>query len=274
VPSADTSQTIPPDEGALWRPVNWNRSTPPDKPERCHATCAERRTEKTTGACEKQGMCAEGEDNIVSDTCKSPCGKTATCSNKTSCGDPDRRSATSQCKNRSCNSRSGASEELSSNARRSDLDGFAGGPNKKIDTGLDIEKGTSLMEHVSLSVGGLTCTGCEMKLYRALHDIPSVCNLHTSLVMSQAEFDLDGQAGPVDELIKAVEKATGFSCQRLSSSGQDLDVIADADAKAFVERKYPPGITLMKRPQSTRDSRDLRSDSHRGTSFPSSCLWK
>ncbi len=219
-------------------------------------------------------MCAEGEDNIVSDTCKSPCGKTATCSNKTSCGDPDRRSATSQCKNRSCNSRSGASEELSSNARRSDLDGFAGGPNKKIDTGLDIEKGTSLMEHVSLSVGGLTCTGCEMKLYRALHDIPSVCNLHTSLVMSQAEFDLDGQAGPVDELIKAVEKATGFSCQRLSSSGQDLDVIADADAKAFVERKYPPGITLMKRPQSTRDSRDLRSDSHRGTSFPSSCLWK
>ncbi|TKA80278.1 hypothetical protein B0A55_03042 [Friedmanniomyces simplex] len=111
--------------------------------------------------------------------------------------------------------------------------------------GLDIEKGTSIREHVSLSVGGLTCTGCETKLSKALRDIRGVCNLHTSLVLSQAEFDLDGQAGPVDELIKAVEKATGFSCQRLSSSGQDLDLIVDSEAKVFVEREYPPGITLM-----------------------------
>ncbi|KAK7936783.1 hypothetical protein LTR80_011007 [Exophiala xenobiotica] len=79
---------------------------------------------------------------------------------------------------------------------------------------------------------------------RSLHDIPGVCNLRTSLVLSQAEFDLDEQAGPVAEVIKAVEKNTGFACQRLNNEGQEVDVVVD-DAKAFVEHKYPDGVTQM-----------------------------
>ncbi|KAK5527418.1 hypothetical protein LTR25_011214, partial [Vermiconidia calcicola] len=107
---------------------------------------------------------------------------------------------------------------------------------------IDIEKGYSPIEHVVLDVQGLTCVGCETKLFKSLHDVPGVCNLRTSLVLSQAEFDLDEKARPVAEVIKAVEKNTGFVCQKLNNQGQDVDVIVD-DAKAFVARKYPEGVT-------------------------------
>ncbi|KAJ9493709.1 hypothetical protein H2202_010831 [Exophiala xenobiotica] len=115
---------------------------------------------------------------------------------------------------------------------------------EKVTDHIDIEKGSLAVEHVVLDVQGLTCVGCETKLFRSLHDIPGVCNLRTSLVLSQAEFDLDEKAGTVAEVIKAVEKNTGFACQRLNNEGQEVDVVVD-DAKAFVERKYPDGVTQM-----------------------------
>lgn len=109
----------------------------------------------------------------------------------------------------------------------------------------DIEKGASVVQHVSLAVEGLTCVGCETKLFRALRGIPGIHNLNTSLVLSKAEFDLDEKAGPVDEVIKTVEKSTGFACKRLNSEGQELDVLIDGDAKAFIERQYPEGIIRL-----------------------------
>lgn len=109
---------------------------------------------------------------------------------------------------------------------------------------IDIEKGSLVVEHVVLDVQGLTCVGCETKLFRSLQGIPGVCNLRTSLVLSQAEFDLDEKAGQVAEVIKAVEKDTGFVCQQLNNVGQEVDVVVD-DAKAFIEHKYPHGVTQM-----------------------------
>ncbi|KAK5169168.1 uncharacterized protein LTR77_006477 [Saxophila tyrrhenica] len=109
----------------------------------------------------------------------------------------------------------------------------------------DVEKGALTLNHVSLSVEGMTCVGCETKLSRALNDISGIRNLQTSLVLSKAEFDLDDKAGPVNEIIRAVETSTGFSCKRLNASGQELDVLVTGDAKAFAERKYPDGVTQI-----------------------------
>ena len=116
---------------------------------------------------------------------------------------------------------------------------------KKATNQLDIEKGALVLQHVVLDVQGLTCVGCETKLFRSLRGTPGIRNLRTSLVLSQAEFDLDEKAGPVNEVIKSVEKSTGFACQRLDIKGQEIDVVFDGDAKAFVERKYPDGVTQM-----------------------------
>lgn len=109
---------------------------------------------------------------------------------------------------------------------------------------LDIEKGATPLEHVILNVQGLTCVGCETKLFRSLHSITGVRNLRTSLVLSQAEFDLDQKAALVVEIIKSVQTTTGFTCQRLNE-GQEIDVIVSGNAEAFVDRKYPDGVTQM-----------------------------
>jgi Cd2+-exporting ATPase len=116
---------------------------------------------------------------------------------------------------------------------------------EKAEDAVDIEKHGVVLEHVVLNVQGLTCVGCETKLFRSLRGLPGVLNLHTSLVLSQAEFDLDETAGPVTAVIRSVEKATGFACQRLNTGGQELEVLVGGDARSFVERKYPDGVTQM-----------------------------
>jgi Cd2+-exporting ATPase len=110
---------------------------------------------------------------------------------------------------------------------------------------VDLEKGGTGMEHVILSVQSLTCTGCETKLSRALHSIRGVYNLHTSLLLSRAEFDFDEKASTVNEVIKSVHKITGFVCHRLTMGGQEVDVIVDGHPKDFVRRDYPAGVIQM-----------------------------
>ena len=110
---------------------------------------------------------------------------------------------------------------------------------------VDIEKGAPVHEHVILSVQGLTCVGCENKLFRSLDSIPAVCNLKTSLVLSQAEFDLDLCGSSVDDVIRSVERMTGFGCQTLSSKGQDIDVVVGDGAGDFITLTYPEGVSDM-----------------------------
>ena len=151
--------------------------------------------------------------------------------------------------------KSGCSDEISADCCSSEkkLGGSRSGEeasvfdefNKQVADHPDIEKGALFLEHVVLDVQGLTCVGCETKLFRTLQGIPGVRNLRTSLVLSQAEFDLDGKSGLVVEVIKTVEKTTGFTCQRLNNEGQEIDVIVDGDAKTFVGRKYLDGVTQM-----------------------------
>jgi len=106
----------------------------------------------------------------------------------------------------------------------------------------DVEKGNNITEHVILSVEGLTCVGCENKLIRSLEANLSVRNLQTSLVLSRAEFDVDLNGNSVDEVIRYVEKATGFSCQQVTTEGQELDVVVAGDVRRFVSQNYPDGV--------------------------------
>jgi Cd2+-exporting ATPase len=109
----------------------------------------------------------------------------------------------------------------------------------------DIEKATSIIEHITLNVQGLTCAGCENKLVRSLNAIPGIHNLQTSLVMSQAEFDIDARAVSVDGIIRHVARATGFACQRIHTQGQSLDVLVPIHPKDFVNKKRPHGVDGM-----------------------------
>ncbi|KAL3712910.1 hypothetical protein TMatcc_001612 [Talaromyces marneffei ATCC 18224] len=108
----------------------------------------------------------------------------------------------------------------------------------------DLEKGITSKEHIILSVSGLTCTGCETKLKRALGSLQSVQNLKTSLVLSRAEFDLNCDVQSLDEVLKHLGKTTEFKCERIIDRGSRVDVIV-SDAAEFMKQDWPRGVTEM-----------------------------
>ncbi|MCJ1255323.1 hypothetical protein MMC24_003139 [Lignoscripta atroalba] len=110
---------------------------------------------------------------------------------------------------------------------------------------LDLEKGDFPVEHVVLSIQGMTCTGCEKKLYRSLDMMPEISNIKTSLLLAQAEFDLGKSSATVDTLItiKAIEKATGFTCTKMTHSGHELDLIVDGNASEYAVEDLPSGVS-------------------------------
>jgi Cd2+-exporting ATPase len=112
---------------------------------------------------------------------------------------------------------------------------------------VDLEKGPSVSEHVILTVHGMTCTGCERKLSRALSSIPSISNINTSLVISQAEFDIDTSIKYVDDIVAQLDRITGFRCERLTTKGQQLDVVRTIYTDAIMGQALPPGVIDIRR---------------------------
>ncbi|KAI9806959.1 MAG: hypothetical protein M1833_002617 [Piccolia ochrophora] len=105
-----------------------------------------------------------------------------------------------------------------------------------------VEEGTTIIEHVTLGVEGLTCVGCENKLFRSLDAIRGVHNLQTSLILSQADFDIDADARTVNEIIREVTRATGFTCQRVNTQGRNLEILVPGDARKFISQKRAHGV--------------------------------
>ena len=110
----------------------------------------------------------------------------------------------------------------------------------------DLEKGSSGKKHIILSISGMTCTGCETKLQRALGTIGSVKNLKTSLILARAEFDLDAGAETPAEVVKHLERTTAFKCERVMDQVSRLDIVPTGDVSSFVQQKWPYGVTEIK----------------------------
>ncbi|KAL3956734.1 hypothetical protein ACCO45_009580, partial [Purpureocillium lilacinum] len=89
----------------------------------------------------------------------------------------------------------------------------------------DLERAEGL-EHVALTVDGMTCSGCGNKMERTLKALPGVSSVRVNFVMGSAEFSLDTDVTTPDEVIRATERATGFRCTRLSNDDQTVDLLA------------------------------------------------
>ncbi|ROW00724.1 hypothetical protein VSDG_03321 [Cytospora chrysosperma] len=111
--------------------------------------------------------------------------------------------------------------------------------------GVDLESGLSGKEHVVLSVSGMTCTGCETQLKRTLAGLNPVKNLKTSLVLSRAEFDLDLSSGSVAEVMRHLERTTGFKCETITERGSNIDIVTPGDALDFIKGNWPLGVSAM-----------------------------
>ena len=89
----------------------------------------------------------------------------------------------------------------------------------------------------------MTCTGCENKLSRSLKSVPAISNIKTSLLLSQAEFDLRGSASVNGKTIAGtIEKMTGFSCAKVIESGERLDLTVDGNIEKFTQ-SWPHGVS-------------------------------
>ncbi|KAH6658087.1 E1-E2 ATPase-domain-containing protein [Truncatella angustata] len=108
----------------------------------------------------------------------------------------------------------------------------------------DPEKGLSAIEHVVLSLSGMTCTGCETKVQRVLGNIPAVDDLKTSLVMARTEFNLNTGIMSVEDVIKHLERTTEFKCQTISIQGSTIEVISQ-DAHNVLDQQLPFGVNQI-----------------------------
>lgn len=109
----------------------------------------------------------------------------------------------------------------------------------------DLERGVSDLEHVVLSVSGMTCTGCETKLHRTITKLDSVRNLKTSLVLARAEFDLDVSAESLAEVMNHLQRTTEFKYERITNQGSSIDLITPGDPTEVTNRAWPDGVTGM-----------------------------
>ena len=111
----------------------------------------------------------------------------------------------------------------------------------------EIEKGPSQLEHLVLSVEGMTCTGCEKKLSRSLACLPAVLNPRASLVLGVAEFDYSSTSTDIDNLLQTLQHMTGFKFTKVTLTGQDLDLIVDGNIEDFpLNGELPAGVADIK----------------------------
>ncbi|KAI0946987.1 hypothetical protein AcV7_009546 [Taiwanofungus camphoratus] len=101
-------------------------------------------------------------------------------------------------------------------------------------------------QHAVLAIRGMTCTGCENKLIRALRAIPAICNVKTSLVLCRAEFDFDSSTTDLRALIQIIERRTGFSAETVVASST-RELLLNIDRAKWEE------VTVMRLPEGVED---------------------
>ncbi|KAF2098307.1 Cu2+-exporting ATPase [Rhizodiscina lignyota] len=108
---------------------------------------------------------------------------------------------------------------------------------------MDIEKGPPQYEKAVLTVQGMTCSGCEKNIEKAIAAIPGTRNINSSVVLARAEFEIDTNRTAVEDAISTLHQTTTYTCTRVSETKEQyLDVII-SDAKSFCDRSPPKGIT-------------------------------
>ncbi|KAK7924813.1 copper-transporting ATPase 2 [Apiospora marii] len=149
--------------------------------------------------------------------------------------------ATSEAPSKSCSGDACCSGKRAGPSKKPALQESA----KDLHINTDVERGLAGVEHAVVSVTGMTCTGCETKLVRTLGSFQGVKNLKTSLIMSRAEFDYDPRAISAADLIRQLEKKTGFVCEEISTKGASIDVLPTGDVPEFAQQALPLGVTAM-----------------------------
>lgn len=101
---------------------------------------------------------------------------------------------------------------------------------------IDIERALGGTQHITLQVQGMTCTGCEKKVFKLLSSLPEVSQVKTSLFLAQAEFHLRS-SGTVDpeNIATTLQKLSEFTFKRIVHVGEELDLVVEDNIQGYVD---------------------------------------
>ncbi|KAL8802001.1 MAG: hypothetical protein Q9200_006740, partial [Gallowayella weberi] len=109
----------------------------------------------------------------------------------------------------------------------------------------DIEMGhVDQTTQVSITISGMTCTGCVKKGMNVFSRIPGVTDATINFVASSGEFKLDPQSDPA-VVISKFEQETRFKCARVMKSFQTLDVVMSKAEAKQLESELLAGIDSL-----------------------------
>lgn len=97
-------------------------------------------------------------------------------------------------------------------------------------------------ESIDVSVQGMTCTGCENKLFRALSSIPGVSIVRVAFVNGSADFDLNTSLNGSETVIKQAREQTGYMINRSHRGHQYVDLQMPQDTATSVLQRSPAGV--------------------------------
>lgn len=118
------------------------------------------------------------------------------------------------------------------------------------DSSFIIEVDSSLtipnFERINMTVQGMTCTGCEKTLQKALGSFKAISNIKTNLLMARAEYDLQFTEIYTPEFIeKEIARMTGFTCARiLETSDEELELLLDSTGPRLSPSSAPKYVSL------------------------------
>ncbi|KAJ4310228.1 hypothetical protein N0V94_008554 [Neodidymelliopsis sp. IMI 364377] len=119
---------------------------------------------------------------------------------------------------------------------------------------VDVERGPPNYERFVLNIDGLKCGCCEGGISRVVSRMPAIRNYQINIVMARLEFDLDTNRTSIEDIIKKLDSATGYSFEQNSKPiGQVLEFIHTnpedfAKTKDGTSSGFLNGVTAIEMP--------------------------
>lgn len=113
-------------------------------------------------------------------------------------------------------------------------------------------------DEITVNVQGMTCTGCEGKLLRALQSIAGVSKVNVVFVSGTATFRVCKAVADSEQVIAHAGKITGFKLIRVHQDLQILDIQTSDEAQMLMIANPPTGVVSIakSRPGAMRVSFD------------------
>ncbi|KAJ4989763.1 copper-translocating P-type ATPase [Stagonosporopsis vannaccii] len=113
---------------------------------------------------------------------------------------------------------------------------------------IDIEKGPSDYQRFVLNIDGLKCGCCETGIKRAADRIAAIRDHQVNVIMARVEFDLDVSRISIDDVVKRLHAATGYTFEQNSRPKDQVLEFLHTSTLDICRDPRPKGVTAIELP--------------------------